>query len=222
MEEAKGEEVTLFGFWSSPFVHRVIWALNIKKIKYKYVEEDLSNKSALLLEHNPVYKKVPVLVYNGIAIAESLIILEFIEETWKENSIMPQDPYEKAVARFWATAAGDGLWQFFITEGKEREEALTSVINNFELLEKELIGKNFFGGDRIGYLDISVGWISYGVPIFEEITEFKIITEQKFPLLHAWMEAFSNSEFVKDTLPLREKLSERYRKVWEAIMQKKN
>ncbi|XP_078181178.1 glutathione transferase GST 23-like isoform X2 [Carex rostrata] len=210
MEEAKkGEEVTLFGMWSSPYALRVIWALNIKKIRYKYVEEDLSNKSDLLLEHNPVYKKVPVLVYKGKAVTESLIILEFIEETWKENPIMPQDPYQRAMARFWATAGGNGWWRFLTSEGKEQEEALNSVSDNFKLLEKELIGKKYFGGDRIGYLDISVGWISYVIPICEEITKFKIITAAKFPLLHAWMEAFSSSEFVKDTLPPREKLSER-------------
>ncbi|KAK3226837.1 hypothetical protein Dsin_006699 [Dipteronia sinensis] len=76
-------QVKLHGVWVSSYSKRVELALNIKGIPYEYIEEDLSNKSPLLLQYNPIHKKISVLVHNGKPLAESMIILEYIDETWK-------------------------------------------------------------------------------------------------------------------------------------------
>lgn len=97
------DEVILLDFWPSPFGIRLRIALAEKGIKYEYKDEDLKNKSPLLLQMNPIHKKIPVLIHNGKPICESLIILQYIDEVWNDKSpLLPSDPYQKSQARFWA------------------------------------------------------------------------------------------------------------------------
>ncbi|XP_043716282.1 glutathione S-transferase 3-like [Telopea speciosissima] len=96
-------EVVFLSSWVSPFSMRIKIALAEKGIKYEYKEENLQDKSPLLLKMNPVYKKVPVLIHNGKPICESLIIVQYIDEVWKETCpLLPSDAYLRAQARFWA------------------------------------------------------------------------------------------------------------------------
>lgn len=103
MEEQRSK-VTLHGMWISTYSKRVEIALKLKGILYEYVEEDLQNKSESLIQLNPVHKKIPVLVHDGKPVAESLVILEYIDETWKNSPrFFPEDPYERAQVRFWVS-----------------------------------------------------------------------------------------------------------------------
>jgi glutathione S-transferase len=104
---ASEEEVKLYGSVGSPFVIRVQISLKLKGIEYKYMEEKLGNLSETLLKYNPVYRMVPVFVHNGKPISESRVILEYINETWKQNPILPNDPYQRALSRFWSKFIDD-------------------------------------------------------------------------------------------------------------------
>ncbi|KAM7271210.1 hypothetical protein ACFE04_030424 [Oxalis oulophora] len=207
------DEVKVFGTWGSPFSKRIELALKLKGIPYEFIEEDLTNKSDLLLKYNPIYKKVPVFVHNGKAIAESAIILQYIDETWKqEPMIVPQDPYDKAMALFWANFLQDKITVAvvnIISAGENREKAVEEACELLQILENELNNKQkkFFGGDQIGFVDIIANFIEFGFGLIQDVLHVEVLTKQKFPLLFQWTQEFANHEVVKEILPPKDKLN---------------
>uniref|UniRef100_A0A5B6YSX6 Probable glutathione S-transferase n=1 Tax=Davidia involucrata TaxID=16924 RepID=A0A5B6YSX6_DAVIN len=206
--------VKLIGHWASPFVLRVRWALKLKGVEYEYSEEDLPKKSPLLLQNNPVHKKVPVLVHNGKPLAESLVILEYIDETWKQSPLLPQDPYERAMARFWAKFADEkcatAILATFRKVGEEQERAATEAREHLKTLESGLEGKHFFGGETIGFVDIAAAWIGCWARIVEKIVDIKLIDEEKIPLLNTWFQDVLEVPIIKECVPARDKLLVHY------------
>ncbi|KAG7964931.1 hypothetical protein I3843_09G197700 [Carya illinoinensis] len=209
---AEDHEVVVFGVWGSAYSRRVETALKLKGVPYKYIEEDLSKKSPLLLKYNPIHKKIPVLVHNGKPIVESLVILEYIDETWQGGYplLMPKDPYQRALARFWTKFIDDkcvpAILNAFRGEEQEREKAGEELAELLKLLEKELEEKRFFGGENIGMVDIAANVIGFSLGAFEEASGVKLMTREKFPKLCNWRDEFmSNTAAIKENIgPSRE------------------
>ncbi|GLT97871.1 hypothetical protein SLE2022_154150 [Rubroshorea leprosula] len=206
------DEVKLHGFWPSAFSQRVIWAFKIKGVDYDYIEEDLPhNKSELLLKYNPVYKKIPVLVHGGQPIAESLIILEYIEDTWPQNPLLPTDPYEKALARFWIKFVESMCPPFraliISTDEEEQEKGAKEVVERLKTLEEKALGdKKFFGGDAINMVDIAYGSLSYWLKNVEIALGMRLLDPNTLPRLYEWDENFMKVPVIQENLPDRDKL----------------
>ncbi|GMY23618.1 glutathione transferase GST 23-like isoform X1 [Fagus crenata] len=207
-------ELKLFRTWSSPFVLRVVWALDLKGIQYDTIFEDLSNKSSLLLQYNPIYKKVPVLVHNGKPLAESLVILEYIDETWK------QTPYCLKILLNEPRHVLPSVWNVFIKQGKDQEEAIVTAHENLRNLEGLISGKKFFSGETIGLVDLAFGWLANLPGVFEEVMGVTLIEHEKYPFLLTWMHNFADAPIIKESWPPRDKLITKFKVLHEAYTSK--
>ncbi|KAM0916322.1 hypothetical protein ACQ4PT_010380 [Festuca glaucescens] len=207
----------LLGSWASSYTHRVQLALRLKGLEFEYAEEDLGSKSEALLRHNPVYKKVPVLVLpDGRALAESAVILHYLDDAFPAaRQLLPADPFDRAVARFWCHFSDDKLGPavgaVFASTGEEQEAAVRQVHENLALLEAELRegafrGRRFFGGDEVGFLDVVLGCGSYWLAVFEEVTGVRLVDADAFPLFHSWLRDFESQEEVRETIPSVDRL----------------
>src|SRR5262245_43160204 len=64
-------------------------------------------------QFQPEYRKinpnavVPTLVNDGLSIAESTIIIAYLDEAFPSPALMPAEPYQRAVARAWMKRVDD-------------------------------------------------------------------------------------------------------------------
>ncbi|KAA8536851.1 hypothetical protein F0562_029329 [Nyssa sinensis] len=215
MEEE--QKVKLLGAWFSPFVYRVRLALALKGIQYEYIEQDLTNKSSLLLHSNPIHKRVPVLIHGGKPIPESLIIIDYLDSIWKDNPILPEDPYQRAMAHSWAKFIEEKFTEVIrralMLEGEQQEKEVLQAKDALEILEGELKGKKFFGGDTMGFLDIVMSWITFWLGVIEEVAGFQVFDPIEYPRLKKWKDSFLELPLIKGSFPPRDSLLPYFSKI---------
>ncbi|KAK3027852.1 hypothetical protein RJ639_041486 [Escallonia herrerae] len=101
-------------------------------------------------------------------------------------------------------------------QGEEAKVALIEkVVEGLALLEEAFVecskGKAYFGGDSIGYLDITFGSFLGWLKMVEIAADVKLVDEAKIPELAGWAVRFSSNDAVKDVLPEPKKLLELYK-----------
>ncbi|KAK4730540.1 hypothetical protein R3W88_023528 [Solanum pinnatisectum] len=133
-----------------------------------------------------------------------MVIVEYIDETFEGPSILPKDPYDRAIARFWikffedkGSAVGTS---FFHKSEKAKEE----VCEMLKILDNELKDKKFFVGDKFGFADIAANFLGLWMGILEEATGIILVTKEKYPNFYAWRNEYINGN--KEYLPSRDEL----------------
>src|SRR5882724_11985660 len=105
--------LTLISHHLCPYVQRAVIALTEKGVPFERVYLDLASKPDWFKALSPL-GKTPVLKVGDIAIFESAVILEYLEET-QPHPLHPHDPLRRAEHRSlieYGSAILNEIWGF--------------------------------------------------------------------------------------------------------------
>ncbi|RMA79487.1 glutathione S-transferase N-terminal domain-containing protein [Umboniibacter marinipuniceus] len=95
---AKRSSMTFFSNATCQFCHRVRIVLAEKGVTVEIVDVDLNDKPQELLELNP-YGTVPTLLDRDLALYESKVMMEYLDERFPHPPLLPVYPVARAESR---------------------------------------------------------------------------------------------------------------------------
>jgi glutathione S-transferase len=163
-----------------PYVARVRIVLAEKGIDYEVVDVDLDDRPAWLYEKNPAGRVPVVEEDDGRPLAESAVIMEFLEERYPEPPLLPPDPADRAAVRLLIFRDGDLTTPYYaLRRGDEgAAEKLDAALGRFDGLLGE---QPYLGGAEYGLADIAL------VPWFLRARDMLGVELDGYPALSDWL-----------------------------------
>lgn len=139
---------TLYSYKNCPFCHRVLLVLRAKSIPYKLFEVDLKNKPQEFLSLG--CSTVPVLVGNGLKLADSKDILEYLFNSAVSNS-------DVEMASWFDSVVIPEIRTFLRTHDHHlKEVARSRIMEYFGKLADVLRLTAYLSGDEPQYADYAI------------------------------------------------------------------
>ncbi|OIT05006.1 glutathione s-transferase u10 [Nicotiana attenuata] len=172
---------------------------------------------------------IPVLVHNDKSVVESLVILEYIDETWKNApKLFQEDPYLRVNVRFLANFLDKEVFEsmrpVITTHGEAEEKILRDVTEKLKMMEKQMQDlfpgeKPLVDGKNLGLLYIVVISVLGCYKAAEEAANVKLIDPQETPFIFSWVTALNELPLVKETIQPHSKMAERFRYARQKALQ---
>jgi glutathione S-transferase len=174
-----------------PYVQRAVIALSEKGVAFERIDNDLANKPDWFLAISPL-GKTPVLQVGDVAIFESAVILEYLEET-QLNPLHPADPLRRAEHRAWiefGSAVLNDIAGFYTAVDEATFKAKTTQLEQrFARLESRVVASPWFDGEGFSLVDAVFGPVFRYFDVFDEIADFGILAGK--PKLARWRKALA-------------------------------
>jgi glutathione S-transferase len=100
--------IKVYGVHGSPFVRKVLIALDFKNIPYEIVPQMPFSGDKEYLKINPL-GKVPTLVDGDLTLGDSKVICRYIESAYPEPALYPQDIAQRAMADWYEDLCGGAV-----------------------------------------------------------------------------------------------------------------
>ena len=103
--------IKLYGFWRSLASYRVRVALRLKNIPFEEIEVNLLEGAQFKAEFDAVNPQhaVPVIEHEGKRLIQSLPIIEYLDERFPQDPLLPSDAYGRARVRALAQIAASDV-----------------------------------------------------------------------------------------------------------------
>jgi glutathione S-transferase len=198
-------KLTLISHKLCPYVQRAVIALNEKGVPFERVDIDLADKPDWFLKLSPL-GKVPVLVVRSnqgeVALFESNVICEYIEDTQGGAKLHPQDPLQRAQHRAWmefgSTILGE-LWGLETTgDAAVFEAKRVAVAAKFARVEEALGAGPFFAGEKFSLVDAVFAPIFRYFDVFDQLIDLSIFVET--PKVRAWRAELATRKSVRNAV----------------------
>ncbi|MGD8174604.1 glutathione S-transferase N-terminal domain-containing protein [Marinimicrobium sp. ARAG 43.8] len=96
----KRSSMTLFSDGADHYSHRVRLVLSEKGVSADIIDVDPNDKPGELADLNP-YNNLPTLVDRDLALYESKVIMEYLDERFPHPPLLPVYPVARAQSRLW-------------------------------------------------------------------------------------------------------------------------
>jgi glutathione S-transferase len=174
-----------------PYVQRAVIALTEKGVAFERIDIDLANKPDWFLALSPL-GKTPVLQVGDVAIFESAVILEYLEET-QPKPLHPVDALTRAEHRAWiefGSAVLNDIAGFYTAQDEAAFKARTAQLaQRFARLEARVAAAPWFDGESFSLVDAVFGAVFRYFEMFDDIADFGILAGK--PKVARWRKALA-------------------------------
>lgn len=99
----------------------------------------------------------------------------------------------------------------YYTSGEKQEKAIKETLEMLKIIEEQAFisgdqENKFFGGEKIGIVDLAFGIIPHWLEVIEDIVGVKILEPNLFPHLLNWIQNFKEEQVIKENLPNRDEM----------------
>jgi glutathione S-transferase len=193
-------KLTLISHLLCPYVQRAVISLTEKSASFERVYVDFANKPDWFQAISPL-GKTPVLKVGDRAIFESVVILEYLEET-QPHPLHPADPLTRAEHRSWiefGSSILNDIWALYTARDASAFESNAKVLGGkFGRLEQRLSGGPYFDAARFSLVDSVFGPVFRYFDVFDQIGDLGVLARK--PKVNAWRCALADRPSIRNAV----------------------
>jgi glutathione S-transferase len=194
------ERLKLISHKLCPYVQRAVIALTEKDVSFERIDIDLADKPDWFVKLSPL-GKTPVLLVGDTAVFESVVILEYLEET-QEKPLHPADALRRAEHRAWiefGSAVLNDIAGLYAAPDEAVFKAKAAQLEaRFARLEARTVAASWFDGAGFSLVDAVFGPVFRYFDVFDTIGDFGILAGK--PKLARWREALAAQPSVRSAV----------------------